>query len=165
MLPAMTCHFALSRRAALGAIACGVTSLALPAVVRAEAPATPLALHVVKSPTCGCCAAWASLAVAEGFAVTTTQTDDVTPAKVQAGVPQPLWSCHTASVAGYVIEGHVPFEAIAMLLRDRPAITGLAVPGMPMGSPGMGDDPAARFDVIAFGGEAAAGRIYYKAGT
>ncbi|RYH00886.1 CopG family transcriptional regulator [Salipiger sp. IMCC34102] len=161
----MTFHPSLNRRSALGAIGCGVTSLALPAVVRAEAPATPLALHVAKSPTCGCCEAWVNLAVAEGFDVATTEMDDVTPAKVQAGVPQPLWSCHTASVAGYVIEGHVPFAAIAMLLRDRPAITGLAVPGMPIGSPGMGDDPTARFDVIAFGGDAADGQVYFKAGA
>ena len=161
----MTFHPLLNRRAALGAIACGLTSLSLPAVVRAESPAISRALHVAKSPTCGCCEAWVNLAVAEGFDVTKTNIDDVTPAKVQSGVPQPLWSCHTASVDGYVIEGHVPFEAIAMLLRDRPAITGLAVPGMPMGSPGMGDDPAARFDVIAFGGEAADGQVYFKAGA
>ena len=161
----MTFHPLLNRRAALGTIAISVTSLALPSALRAEATATPLALHVAKSPTCGCCEAWVNLAIAEGFDVTTTEMDDVTPAKVQAGVPQSLWSCHTASVAGYVIEGHVPFEAIAMLLRDRPAVTGLAVPGMPMGSPGMGDDPAARFDVIAFGGDAAEGQVYFKAGA
>ena len=58
----------------------------------------------------------------------------------------------------------MPFAALAAVLRDRPAITGLAVPGMPVGSPGMGDDPNARFDVIAFGGDAADGRVFYRAG-
>jgi hypothetical protein len=101
----------------------------------------------------------------EGYDVTTTDMDDVAPAKVQAGVPQSLWSCHTATVDGYIIEGHVPFEAAAKLLRERPAITGLSVPGMPMGSPGMGDDPTARFNVIAFGDAAAGGKIYFRAGA
>lgn len=161
----MTAYSSLNRRSALRAIALGVTSFALPAVLRADAPKIRGALHVAKSPTCGCCDAWVSLAAAEGFDVTTRDMDDVAPAKVQAGVPEPLWSCHTASVGGYVIEGHVPFEAIAKLLRERPAIVGLAVPGMPMGSPGMGDDPTARFDVIAFGGAAAQGQVYFRAGT
>ena len=74
------------------------------------------------------------------------------------------WACHTTEVAGYVIEGHVPFEAVAQLLEERPDIAGIAVPGMPGGSPGMGDDPNARFDVIAFGGDAEVGEVFYQAG-
>lgn len=149
----------------MGAIAFGVSSLALPAALRAETNKALGAMHVAKSPTCGCCEAWVNLAKAQGFDVTTTDMDDVEPAKVQAGVPQALWSCHTATVNGYIIEGHVPFEAVAKLLRERPAITGLSVPGMPMGSPGMGDNPTARFNVIAFGGDAADGQVYFKAGA
>ena len=122
-------------------------------------------MHVVKSASCGCCAAWVALAQQAGFSVTTTEVDDVTPTKRQAGIPAPLWSCHTATIEGYIIEGHVPFEAIAQLLRERPAIAGLAVPGMPAGSPGMGDDPTARFDVIAFGGDAGPGDVYFRAGA
>ncbi len=148
----------------VSAIAIGLSTLALPAKAQSVAPMADHAMHVAKSPTCGCCEAWVDLARIEGFDVTTTDMDNVAPAKTQAGVPQELWSCHTAVVDGYLIEGHVPFNAIAKLLRDRPAITGLSVPGMPMGSPGMGDDPAARFDVIAFGGAATSGEVYFKAG-
>ncbi|MCF7699209.1 DUF411 domain-containing protein [Loktanella sp. M215] len=148
----------------LSAIAIGLSAWALPATAQSAAPMSDHAMHVAKSPTCGCCEAWVDLARIEGFDVTATDMDDVTPAKTQAGVPQNLWSCHTAVVDGYVIEGHVPFDAIAKLLRDRPAITGISAPGMPMGSPGMGDDPTARFDVIAFGGEAIPGEIYFQAG-
>ena len=121
-------------------------------------------IHVTKSPTCGCCAAWVDLARAEGYAVETTDTLALPEAKLDAGVPVPLWSCHTATIDGYVIEGHVPFDALARLLADRPAIDGLSVPGMPAGSPGMGDDPAAVYDVIAFGQEAGDGTLYHRAG-
>lgn len=144
--------------------AIGLSVLTLPAYAQTAQPESAQTMQVAKSPTCGCCQAWVDLARAEGYDVTTTDIDDVTVVKTQVGVPQDLWSCHTAVVDGYVIEGHVPFDAIAKLLRDRPAFTGLSVPGMPMGSPGMGDDPTARFDVIAFGGEAQPGQIYFEAG-
>jgi hypothetical protein len=121
-------------------------------------------MHVTKNPTCGCCGAWIALAREEGYDIEVTETDDVTPAKREASIPDALWSCHTAVIGGYVVEGHVPFAALAKLLRERPEIDGIAVPGMPAGSPGMGDDPTARFDVIAFGGTADAGEIFYEAG-
>ena len=79
-------------------------------------------------------------------------------------MPVELWSCHTATLESYVIEGHVPFEAVEKLLDEQPDITGIAVPGMPMGSPGMGDDPSAVYDVIAWGGEAGAGEVFFTAG-
>lgn len=161
----MTSYSSFNRRSALGAITLTVTSLSLPAVLRADTAKAVGAMHVAKSPACGCCEAWVRIAIAQGYDVTMTDMGDVTPAKIQAGVPQSLWSCHTATVEGYVIEGHVPFEAVAKLLRERPMITGLSVPGMPMGSPGMGDDPTARFDVIAFGGDAAEGQVYFEAGA
>lgn len=121
-------------------------------------------MHVTKSPTCGCCGAWVALAREEGYDIEVTETDNVTPAKREASIPGALWSCHTAIIDGYVLEGHVPFEALAKLLEERPEIDGIAVPGMPVGSPGMGDDPTARFDVIAFGGDAGAGAVFYQAG-
>ncbi len=121
-------------------------------------------MHVTKSPTCGCCGAWVALARKEGYDVAVTDTDDVTLAKMDAGVPEQMWACHTAMIGGYVVEGHVPFAALTKLLEERPAITGIAVPGMPAGSPGMGDDPTARYDVIAFGGAAGAGAVFYQAG-
>jgi hypothetical protein len=146
------------------ALAGGLSTLSLPVFAQAADSAMDHAMHVTKSPTCGCCEAWVDLARADGFDVTITDADDVAPTKVQAGVPPELWSCHTAVVDGYVIEGHVPFDAIAKLLQDKPAITGLSVPGMPMGSPGMGDDPTAQYNVIAFGGAAERGAIYFEAG-
>ncbi|WP_281968005.1 DUF411 domain-containing protein [Roseovarius nanhaiticus] len=121
-------------------------------------------MHVTKSPTCGCCGAWVALAREEGYDVEVTDIQNVTPTKRAAGIPGDLWSCHTAMIEGYVVEGHVPFDALAKLLEERPDIAGIAVPGMPAGSPGMGDDPAARFDVIAFGGDAGAGEVFYRAG-
>lgn len=123
------------------------------------------ALHVLSAPNCGCCHAWADLARARGYAVTIEDLTDPAAQKAARGVPGNLASCHTVEGDGYVFEGHVPFEALEAVLRDRPDIKGLAVPGMPMGSPGMGDDPNARFDVIAFGGSAGAGSVFYRAGT
>ncbi|WP_316015733.1 DUF411 domain-containing protein [Roseobacter sp. HKCCA0434] len=122
-------------------------------------------MHVTKSPTCGCCAAWVALAREEGYEVETTDTHDITLVKGDVGIPGTMWSCHTAIIDGYIVEGHVPFAALEKLLEERPDIAGIAVPGMPAGSPGMGDDPTARYDVIAFGGEASEhGEIFYRAG-
>lgn len=121
-------------------------------------------MHVTKSPTCGCCGAWVALAREEGYDIEVTDTADVTTVKLDADIPGEMWACHTATVHGYVVEGHVPFEALAKLLKDRPDITGIAVPGMPGGSPGMGNDPNARYDVLAFGGDAGESKVFYQAG-
>tara|TARA_S200000501_G_scaffold348014_1_gene362878 strand:- start:86 stop:580 length:495 start_codon:yes stop_codon:yes gene_type:complete len=121
-------------------------------------------MHVVKSPTCGCCSAWVALARREGYDIKVKDTQDVTSVKLDNDVPDTMWACHTAIIDGYVVEGHVPFAALAKLLKERPNITGIAVPGMPGGSPGMGNDPTAKFDVIAFGGDAGEGEIFFKAG-
>ena len=145
----------------------GFATLTVPQMAHAEghgAMAEHGTMHVTKSPTCGCCTAWVALAHEEGFTIEITDTRDYVGPKQDAGVPGELWACHTAQIAGYVIEGHVPFEAVAQLLEDRPDIEGIAVPGMPAGSPGMGDDPTARFDVIAFGGDAGEGEVFYRAG-
>ncbi|KQI69183.1 CopG family transcriptional regulator [Loktanella sp. 3ANDIMAR09] len=121
-------------------------------------------MDVTKSPTCGCCGAWVALAREEGYDIAVTDTADVASVKVDNAVPGPMWACHTAMIDGYVVEGHVPFAALAKLLEQRPDITGIAVPGMPGGSPGMGNDPAARYDVMAFGGDAGQGDVFYRAG-
>ena len=142
------------------------TTVSATALAWAALPAragTPL--RVLASPGCGWCHAWADLARARGYDVTIEDLTDPEAQKSERGIPLYLASCHTVEADGYVFEGHVPFEALEAVLRDRPDITGLAVPGMPMGSPGMGDDPSARFDVIAFGHEAGAGTVYYRAGT
>lgn len=108
---------------------------------------------VYKSPTCGCCEDWIEHMEANGFRVRAVDTNDVYAHKQAGGVPGPLGSCHTAFVDGYAIEGHVPADLVKKLLEERPAgVAGLAVPGMPIGSPGM-EMPgyaAERYDVIAF---------------
>ena len=147
-----------NRRDFLALSAAALSLAALPA--RAGTP-----MHVYTAPSCGCCHAWADLARARGYAVAVSELTDPQAEKAALGVPLELASCHTVEADGYVFEGHVPFEALEAVLRDRPAIAGLAVPGMPMGSPGMGDDPSARYDVIAFGEDAGAGRVFYRAGT
>jgi hypothetical protein len=111
----------------------------------------PVRMVVYKTPTCGCCRAWVDHVQAAGFAVEVHDMPDVTPVKNEHGLPEHLASCHTAIVDGYVIEGHVPADVIRRLLSERPQVTGIAVPGMPAGSPGM--EMGARkdpYDVIAF---------------
>src|SRR4051794_20340468 len=95
-----------------------------------KAVATPH-VTVYKTPTCGCCGKWVEHMQASGFAATTTNMDDLATIKAKNRVPSHLQSCHTSLVGGYVIEGHVPAEDIKRLLRERPAIVGLAAPGMP----------------------------------
>lgn len=108
------------------------------------------AITVYKSPTCGCCAKWVDHLEENGFEVESIDTPDVNVTKVQYGVPGELSSCHTAIVDGYVVEGHVPADVIKKMLADKPEIVGIAVPGMPMGSPGMEGSRVDHYDVIAF---------------
>lgn len=112
-------------------------------------------ITVWKDPYCGCCDGWISHMKASGFQVQSADLDGMEAFKDQKGVPADLRSCHTAEVDGYLIEGHVPALAVRALLDVRPsAIQGLAVAGMPLGSPGMeGPDgsPADHYDVIAYG--------------
>jgi len=110
--------------------------IALFAGSRAAAAAGP-AVTVYKSPSCGCCGAWVAHLRAAGFLVAVRDVDDLTPIARKLGVPDPLRSCHTAMVGGYAVEGHVPAADIRRLLKERPRAAGLAVPGMPLGSPGM----------------------------
>nr|WP_294847750.1 DUF411 domain-containing protein [uncultured Sphingomonas sp.] len=94
-------------------------------------------MTVVKSASCGCCSEWVKHVQAAGFSVKIINTDDIMTAKAKAGVPENLTSCHTALVNGYVVEGHVPAADIKKLLAAKPKAKGIAVAGMPMGSPGM----------------------------
>lgn len=107
---------------------------------------------VYKSPSCGCCGNWVAHLRANGFTVAVKERYDLTPVKARLGVPEPLESCHTAEVGGYVVEGHVPAADIRRLLAERPQARGLAVPGMPVGSPGMEDGGRREaYRVILFG--------------
>ena len=92
---------------------------------------------VHKSVSCQCCSRWIEKLRSEGFRVETINTEQLAPVKERLGVPPKMTSCHTAQVAGYFIEGHVPIADITRLLKERPPAKGLTVPGMPMGSPGM----------------------------
>lgn len=105
---------------------------------------------VWKSPTCGCCNDWVEHMRANGFPVVTHDTDEMEPIKRRLGVPAGRISCHTATVRGYTIEGHVPADLVRRLIDEKSAFAGLAVPGMPMGSPGMEGPYSQRYDVLAF---------------
>lgn len=128
----------------------------VPAPPPLETPAAPSPLaaerpvvEVHRSPTCDCCKGWEEYLKARGYSVRSVISDDVTSLKIELGLPRETWSCHTALVDGYVVEGHVPIEAIEDVLRDRPAIDGIALPGMPPGSPGMGGEKVAPFEILA----------------
>jgi len=103
----------------------------------AKTPGDQPTIEVWKSPTCNCCSKWIEYLRKEGFKVVAHNETAMNPLKAKLGVPQPLAFCHTGVVDGYVIEGHVPAADIHKLLADKPAARGLAVPGMPIGSPGM----------------------------
>jgi len=105
---------------------------------------------VYKSPACGCCGEWVKHIRANGFRVEALDVADVTPIRRRYGVPEELASCHTAVVGGYAIEGHVPADDIKRLLRERPRVRGLAVPGMVVGSPGMEQGPPQPYATLAF---------------
>lgn len=123
-------------------------------------PARQAAMMVYRDPSCGCCEAWARLAREAGSETTLIDEPDMASVKRRLGVPENLASCHTAVVGDYVLEGHVPFAQVERLLRTRPrGVKGIAVPGMPAGSPGMEmpDGRQDEFDVIAFD---AAGRTF-----
>lgn len=99
---------------------------------RAAAP-----IHVYKNPDCGCCSAWVDHLKAAGFSVQVTETADASNVRKRFGMPERFAGCHTATLEGYVLEGHVPAADIKRLLATKPQAVGLCVPGMPVGSPGM----------------------------
>lgn len=117
---------------------------------QAQQTAKPIPIAVYKSPTCGCCAKWIDHLRANGFEVTVTDQADMTPTKDKHGIAPPLRSCHTGIVNGYIVEGHVPADLVKKMITERPKIAGLAVPGMPMGSPGMEGPRKDPYDVLAF---------------
>jgi hypothetical protein len=111
----------------------------------------PVTVQVYKTPTCGCCSLWVKHLEANGFVTKVTDMDDLSAVKQTYGVPARASSCHTAVVDGYAIEGHVPAADVRRLLKERPKVAGLAVPGMPLGSPGMEvGNQKQPYDVLAF---------------
>ncbi len=130
----------------------GVFVVSVASVGLTDQPPPPPKVVVYKSPSCGCCGNWVQYMRQNGFTVEVHDVADVSPMKHAAGVPDAAASCHTAQVGGYVVEGHVPVQAIRKMLAEHPAIAGLAVPGMVAGSPGMeqgNQHPA--YDVMAIG--------------
>ena len=125
------------------------TAMLLGGAWRAGAQAKPL-VTVYKSPSCGCCGEWVKHMRANGFRLDVKDVEDVTPIKRRSMVPDALASCHTALVGGYAIEGHVPASDVWRLLRERPRVIGLSVPGMVVGSPGMEGGPPQPYATIAF---------------
>ena len=111
---------------------------------------------VYKTPTCGCCNGWVEHLREAGFTVDARDVRDLMSVKLDAGVPTGMTSCHTAIVDGYVVEGHVPAEHVARLVQERPDIAGIAVPGMPIGSPGMEGPNPEPYQVLAFGRDGSA---------
>jgi hypothetical protein len=122
-------------------------------MAEAEATATGgvltavVALH--SAPGCDCCGGWEEYMISHGYTVESTEEADLSAFKEARGVPRDAWSCHTAVIDGYTVEGHVPLEAIEDLLIERPDIDGIALPGMPPGSPGMSGEKQAPFEVLA----------------
>lgn len=137
----------LTRRLVLNGLGLAGTSLAFPAQLRAST--APL-VKVARSAGCGCCLLWGKHLEANGFRVEMTERKDMTAYKTSLGIPPALESCHTGLIDGYVIEGHVPAEAITRLLAQKPTAIGLSVPGMPIGSPGMEGGTPEIYEVILF---------------
>jgi len=136
----------LSRRAVV-MFAAGVA--AFPFAGSRAAEEQEITVH--KDPNCGCCSGWVRHLQQAGFTVKTIDTAELDAIKTRLGVPADLAACHTAQVAGYVVEGHVPALALERFLAEKPDAMGLAVPGMPIGSPGMEGGNPEQYDVVLFG--------------
>lgn len=141
------------RKLGLGA---GLVGVALSTVAAAHGP-SPIhvaskdpVITVYRDPACGCCTKWIDHLIKHGFRVKDNKSDEMSEIKRGLGVPESMESCHTGVVNGYVIEGHVPAADIQRLLKQKPKVAGLAVPGMPMGSPGMEGPRTDRYDVLSF---------------
>jgi hypothetical protein len=120
-------------------------------MLTSQAPDQALPTVVVyKTETCGCCNGWVEHLRAAGFTVDARNVRDIMSVKVDAGVPAPLVTCHTALVDGYVVEGHVPADQMKRMLAERPQIAGIGVAGMPTGSPGMEGPNPQPYQVMAF---------------
>lgn len=119
-------------------------------------------LTVYKSPDCGCCSNWTNYVKRRGYEIKIIDTDNMAEIKDQYGIPDDLTSCHTTIIGDYFVEGHIPTEAIDKLLAERPDITGIALAGMPTGSPGMPGNRSASLEIYTVTHDAHAGEIFMK---
>jgi hypothetical protein len=131
-------------------VGAGFLGMMVLAGVAVTAQSKPQTILVYKTPTCGCCTKWVEHLQAAGFKVETQHRDDLTPIRQAQKVPPTATSCHTALVGPYVVEGHVPAADVKRMLAEQPKIKGIAVPGMPIGSPGMEGPAPQKYDTLAF---------------
>jgi len=129
-----------TRRLARRSVLVSIGAVALAPVTGRVVAAEPL-VTVHKDPNCGCCSGWVQHLREAGFAVAVDDASDLDAVRRRLGIPPELRACHTAEMDGYLLEGHVPAVALRRLLAERPKARGLAVPGMPSGSPGMNGEP------------------------
>jgi hypothetical protein len=141
----MACKDALTRRSILALV--GSTAV----VPMRSLWAAEEQITVHRDPSCGCCSGWVQHLQKAGFRATVIETRDIDAVKKRLGVPDDLAACHTAEISGYVIEGHVPAAALRRFLSEKPNASGLAVRGMPVGSPGMEGGKPEPYDVVMFG--------------
>lgn len=130
-------------------VALALTTGAAPVSLVDASPEKPT-ITVYKDPGCGCCKSWIEHLMKHGYHVDAKDTPDMSGIKRGLGIPDGLSACHTAVVNGYLIEGHVPAADIARLLKEKPKVAGLAVPGMPLGSPGMEGPRTQHYQVLSF---------------
>jgi hypothetical protein len=137
-------------------IAAVLATLALPLPALAD----PIAATLYKNPQCSCCEGYAAYLRENGFTVDVKPSNDLAQISTEAGVPAEMEGCHTMFVDGYVVDGHVPVGVIRKLLSERPKIAGITLPGMPMGSPGMGGEKSGPFTIYAVTKDGAAPTVY-----
>jgi hypothetical protein len=137
-------RFAMNRRALLLLLIGGAAGIVAPSA-RAAGDSKKVTLY--KDPQCGCCEGYANYLRGNAFAVTIVPTHDLPLLDEKYGIPADLQPCHISLIGGYVVGGHVPIEIVNRLLADKPAITGITLPGMPLGSPGMSGEKTAPFKI------------------
>jgi hypothetical protein len=132
------------------------------AILAAPLPALAEPIHALlyKNPQCSCCEGYAAYLRQNGFDVEVKPSNDLAEISSKAGVPAELEGCHTTFIEGYVIDGHVPVDVIRKLLKEKPAIAGITLPGMPMGSPGMGGAKTEPFTIYAVSKDGSAPKVY-----
>lgn len=139
-------------------------ALVLTSVVWAAAPAVAGEKDVMlyKNPQCGCCEGYADYMRENGFEVTVKPTHDLTQMSREAGIPDEFQGCHLSFIDGYVVSGHVPVDTVEKLLTERPDIVGVTLPGMPLGSPGMGGTKQAPFEILEITQSGTIGDVYAR---
>jgi len=132
------------------------------AILAAPLPAIAEPIHALlyKNPQCSCCEGYAAYLRQNGFEVEVKPSNDLAEISSKAGVPADLEGCHTTFIEGYVIDGHVPVDVIQKLLKEKPAIAGITLPGMPMGAPGMGGGKMEPFTIYAVSKDGTAPKVY-----